>query len=379
MENVKDHPDIKPYYLIRQPIFDYLKRAAFVPAKHCIYKQGLYKRGSFHYKAVALESIEEKILRQYSENSEKDNEVFINCSSPVVTAWAEENKQGELVTEVGFFVKNRRYLIRPNEKTDSLDEKTVFQHDLNSLFVTPIQTGQSALIFYILQEPEFGAEYYREWLAYATEGVDLNPYIDRGAIKDSEISRDIQLRRVLSYNVDTLQSREESTYKDIRHPKNLWFFRQRALDKYVEELQMDYSNIENMKLLPLYFSYQGFSLEDLRDYADSIPANPGLHDSELPFLPQAYGEYKDKLERNQLQKDTSFAAFMKTHPAVLYNPDNSMFLLPYLDEEINVMSRLFRRYNEFVKCAKKQKSNAEPCNEIEDKNAFIKLMLDTYQ
>ena len=378
MSNVKDLPDIKPYYLIRQPIFDYLKRAAFVPAKHCIYKQGLYRRGRFHYKAVALESIEEKILRQYSENSEKDNEVFINCSSPVVTAWAEENKQGELVTEVGFFVKNRRYLIRPNEKTDSLDEQTVLQHALNSLFVTPISTGQSSLSFYTLQEPEFGAEYYREWLAYATEGVDLNPYIDRSAIKDPEIARDIQLKRVLSYNVDTLQSREDDIAWDFRLPENLWSFRQRPLDKYVEKLQMDYSNIGN-KLLPLYFSYQEFSLEDLRDYADSIPANPGLHDSEIPFLVQAYGEYEDKLKKQQLQKDTSFAAFMKTHPAVLYNPDNSMFLLPYTDEKINAMSRLFRRYNEFVKCVEKQKTNAEPCDEIEDKNAFIKLMLDTYQ
>ena len=173
--SAKEHPDIKPYYMVRQPIFDYFKRVTFVPAKHCIYKKSSDSQGEFHYNIVALENIEEKILRKYPENSKKNREVFMNCSSPVVTTWAENNEQGDLLTEVGFFAKNRRYFLRPNENTDSPDEKTVLQHNLNS-FVREIYKN-------ILKEPEFGTEYYKEWLAYITEGIDLNPYIDKNAIQ----------------------------------------------------------------------------------------------------------------------------------------------------------------------------------------------------
>ena len=377
IRSAKEHPDIKPYYMVRQPIFDYFKRVTFVPAKHCIYKKSSDSQGEFHYNVVALENIEEKILREYPENSEKDREVFMNCSSPVVTTWAEDNEQGELVTEVGFFAKNRRYFLRPNEKTDSPDEKTVLQHNLN-LFVREIYRD-------ILKEPEFGTEYYKEWLAYITEGIDLNPYVDKNAIKNPDTPQDIQLKRVFSYKIDTLQVRKKEWKWDRLLPKNLWIFRQQVIDKYVEELQADYSNIENMQLLPLYFSYQAFSLEDLRDYANSIPINTGLHDSELPFLIQAYKDYEDKLETQE--QNISFEKFIKNHPAVLYNPDTSMFLLPYEDNEMNVMSKLFRQYDEFEKyvekyknkCIEEYEQNRQACHEVENKKAFIKLMLDTHK
>ena len=130
MKEAAKSPDIKPYYMVRRPIFDYFKRAAFAPAKHCIYKESSEGEGKFRYKAVALENIEEKILNHYPENSEKEREVFINCSSPVVKTWAKETKKEELVAEVGFFDKKKRYFIRPNEKTDSVDEESAFESSL---------------------------------------------------------------------------------------------------------------------------------------------------------------------------------------------------------------------------------------------------------
>ena len=83
----------------------------------------------------------------------------------------------------------------------------------------------------------------------------------------------------------------------------------------------------------------------------------------------------------------SFDEFIQTHPAVLYSPDTSMFLLPYEDNEINVMSKLFRQYDEFEKyvekykntCIKEYEKNRQACSEAEEKKAFIKLMLDTHK
>lgn len=374
IERAKEHPDIKPYYMVRRLVFDYFKRLAFVPAKHCIYKKNSDSEKEFHYNIVALENIEEKILREYPENSGKDSEVFMNCSSPIVTAWAEDNEQGELVTEVGFFAKNRRYFIRPNEKTDSLDEKTVLQHELN-VFVRGLRSD-------ILKEPEFGAEYYKEWLAYMTEGIDFNPYIDRNIIRNPDTLQDIKLKRVFPYKIDTLQVRKKTADWDGLLPENFWIFRQQVIDKYVEELRLDYSIIESSGVLPMYFSYESFSAEDIRDYANSIKENPGLHDNELPFLIQSYKRYMANRQRQ-----ISFEEFIQTHPAVLYNPDTSMFLIPYMDDEINFMSKLFRQYNEFEeyverykeKCIEEYEKNRQVCREVEEKKAFIELMLNTHK
>ena len=366
IESIKDHPDIRPYYLVREPIFDYFKRTALVPAKHCIYREGPDEGGNFHYSAIALGNIEEKILREYPENSEKDSEVFMNCESQIVTDWIGESKK--LVAEVGFFQKDRRYLIRPNKKTDSIDEETVFKHNLNSF----VKTYEN-----IIEEPEFGDKYYREWLAYVTEGVDLNPYIDRDAIKDPDIPRNIQLERVVSYKIDTEQLKGSDLSMNKWFSDNLWLFRWEAIKKYKEKLWKDYANIENRQLFSLHFFYRTFHLTDLRDYVDSTPMHHGLHNSELPFLIQAYREYENK--QKEKGENKSFEEFIQTHPAVFYNSDESLFLIPYSDEEINVPSILFRQYDQFVKCVEEQENSGKPCNGIEEKQAFITFMLGNYK
>ena len=68
IEKLKEISDIEPYFEVRNLIFDYLKRLAFTPAKHCIYRED----NSSRYKAIALENIEEKILLHYSEISKKE-------------------------------------------------------------------------------------------------------------------------------------------------------------------------------------------------------------------------------------------------------------------------------------------------------------------
>ena len=350
MEEARKAPDINAYYMIRKPIFNYFRRLIFTPVKHCIYRESSDRDNTFHYKAIALEAIEEKILRQYPENSEKESEVFINCESPVVKDWAEG--QGELVAEVGFFGKSRRYSLRPNEKTDPIDEIPAFR------FIFDRNTSYTDM----LQDLEFGDEYYREWLAYVTQGIDLNPYIDRDSIKDPLTPKDIQLERVLSYKMDT-----EAVKIDTND--NLWSSREGGITSYINRLQTDYSNVENLQLSQFHFSYQIFSVIQLRELTVSIQGHSGLH-SDTPFLTQVYEEYEAQ------EGEMSFARFIQTHPAVIYDSEDSLFFLPYVDNELNVMSKLFRRYNEFLKCV--EEHEVKTCDQIEDKKAFIKLMLDIY-
>lgn len=317
---------------------------------------------------MALENIEEKIRNHYREHSIQKREVLISCESPVVRDWVKE----KLVAEVGFFGEEREYFMRPNEKTDSPDEKSAFQSVLNLVVHS----------FYgMLREPDLGAEYYKEWLAYTTKGIDLNPYIDRAAITDPDTPKDMQFERVLGYKIDT----EKEIALNSSSSENLWLFRTKRIKRHKERLVNNHSNIEAIKLFPFYFSYKAFSSTELSDYARSIPVHPGLHDSEIPFLVQAYKEYEGKPEDQK--QVISFEEFIQTHPAVFYNSNQSTFLLPYADQETNVMAALFRhQYNDFREDIKEYEASrqagdedTEIYNEIEDKRAFIEFMLKTYK
>ena len=224
-------------------------------------------------------------------------------------------------------------------------------------------------------------EYYKEWLSYITEGIDLNPYIQILTETPYKILTPHRLERVLSYNIDTK--------KEPLGDNNLWLFRQERIENYKNQLKEEYPNedessIEIKQLFPFYFSHKTFSLTNLRDYAESISTHPGLHDTEIPFLVQAYREYEKKTKDQK--KNMTFEKFIQTHPAVLYHPKHSTFLIPYIDGEMNVMSRLFRRYNEFSKDVNEHKTNIEAddenskdYNEIEDKKAFTKFILEIYK
>ena len=360
MESAAAHSEIKPYYEMRRLIFDYFKRVIFTPAKHCIYKETSNEGGKFRYRAVPLEVIEQKILRQYPENSDKENEVFMSCESQIVKDWAGEDK--ELMTEVGFFGKNRRYFIRPNEKTDPFDEISVFPFSFH-----PIANTFSD----ILDEPDLGAEYYREWRAYITEGIDLNPYIERSAIKDPHTLKDVQLKRVLSHKIDTMEGVGAGA------SENLWLFRQAGMENHRQKLSSPHSSIENLKLLSSVFSYQFSSPADLKDYTESALTHPGLHDTEIPFLIQARKEYEN-LPSGDRQKYSSFADFIQKHPATLYKTDNSVYLLPFADDPSNIPATLFRQYNEFLQCVREHDAGVKNCEEPENKRAFTEFILEYY-
>ena len=347
MEGFKDHPDIGPYYVIRRVVSDWFRRMVFAPAKHCIYKEKS-SDGSFLYKAEALEIIEEKILAQHPENSDRESPLFMSCESKIVQDQAGPDKT--LVAETGFFTTDRRYFIRPNEKTDPVDEKSAFSNGLGSV------SGLSNILY----DPEAAEEYYREYLAYISEGIDLNPYIDREAIKDPDTAKDIQFERAPSYQSETMES------------FHLQQFRMRPLKDYIDKLNKE-SGFEINRSLPAFFSYQSLALNELRDYVDSVEAHSGLHDDETPFLAQAYKEYKERAENPEL----SFLAYIKEHPAVL--ADDPRYLIPHSDDGRNMPALLFRRFNQFAACLERQKSGGGVCERAEDKKAFKEFVLKEYK
>ena len=135
--------------------------------------------------------MEEDIVSKYDENSRDPSGrrvEFISCKSPAAKAWAEENKAGKLITEVGFFGKHRKYFIRPRNE-DPVDEMSVFDKKIYS-FDYPLantETFWAELMnaaLPVISEPDFGREYFEEMSDYLFYGTNLNPYIDETAVLD---------------------------------------------------------------------------------------------------------------------------------------------------------------------------------------------------
>ena len=358
VEKAKEDPEFRDYNTVRKIFFDYIKRLAFTPSKHCIYKT------NDSYQAIALENIEEKILLKYPESSAGEREEFRNCESEIVQEWVEENlEESELVAEVGFFGKERRYLIRPNEKTDPVDEIKAF-NSFMSYFISPLINPENN----IFQEPDLTAEYYKEWLDYVNQGLDLNPYI--------VTENNIKLERVLSYKIDTMGG-----MSGVYSFNNLWHFRFKGFERYRDNLK-EHSKTESLSLFKKHFYYQAFSLTELKELADSIQTYPELY-KEIPFFTQAYEEYNTKEEKGlfsligRVRGQVSFESFIKDHPAVLYDPEKKLYRVPYEDSEKNILSKLFRKYNRYSECIKKHFQEDEICDDLEEKQAFIRLMLET--
>ena len=361
-EEARRNPEFRSYYEIRQTLFKYLHKIAFMPVKHCVYK-GL--NGS--YLALALENIEKEIdYRDYPEDSREE---FISCKSPVVQKQAQKHDRGELVSEVGFFGNDRTYLLRPNEK-DEMDEKSMFGV---AFFMT------TSLLHPLLWEPDLGDLYYQSLEKYIFKGVNLNPYID--IQKNPDIPLDEKgkpnLPPVLSSKIDREINKALGT---------IYQRRGEHMKAYINALQKHQAD-EELRLLSTHFDYQSISLKDLNDYGDLVQREPKLYEDTSPFLVQAYQDYeKEKIKGT---KGISFVKFLREHPATVSQPDNSRLLIPFADElsktdetdeadeQRNFMAKLFRLFNEYAACVKEHSAES-PCESIEDKEAFTEFVLDSY-
>ena len=413
-EEAKRNSEFKEYYDTREPLFNLLKEVAFFPVKHCV-----YKRADGSYKAVALENIEEKIINDYSEEARDENGKrveFISCQSPAVKKWAkdnkvwdEDNKFGTLITEVGFFNKHRKYFIRPKSE-DPIDEKSVFDKIVLNSNLLPtemmppapneetfwfVSVFSSALM---VAEPDLGNQYYKEMSDYIFHGIDLNPYIDEtnphythnGTVK-LDIPRDAKgypiLPRVLSYKIDT----------EISSPLAGGGFagRQFPVDHVVTLLLEFSQNQDNRKRLQNDFRLQHIPLVELSRIAESVTRNFKLFEGRFPFLVHNYKEYQEYQDNKQAgysleyafmnykeyqdkqnagEIEISLEEFILRHPAVLSPTSSHVLWIPY--EEDSFISRLFQKFNEYSKCVEEHEDIS--CEDIEEKRAFIKAVLDAY-
>ena len=366
LEILKDiDQEMKPYKIIREIIFDYFKRLSFVPTKHCIYYHP--DKG---YKAIALENIEENMLSKYPDTPENRGKEFMNCWSDIAIEgakeWAKREGLGniQLVRELGFLGKARRYLIRSNLKTDPLDEVQNFK----AIFDNFVNTFRNKGIF---REPDLANQYYKQWLDYATKGLSLDPYIDIYLSDGSKLSD----FRVLSYKIDTIMEDMIDTYP----AKNLWQFRFMGL-KWLE----DNFKERGKALFSQHFHYQTFVETELTNLLNSFKKYPGLY-SDFPILNQIYKKY----EKENNVSEVSFYDYFRRYPAILHvrEEQQNYYRLPFADSENHILSQLYRQYNKFSQCideepdcvSEEEKENNPCCDEIplEEKRAFIDLILDT--
>ena len=398
-EHVREYKDIieskraesaefKLYYDIRRPIFDYFKRLAFMPVKHCIYKRA-DGQGGFHYSASALENIIAEVRGDYRTHLENSKARLIGCRSPVVLNWAYENQKGDLAEAVGFFAADREYYLRPKSFHPD-DEKSAFK-------VWDDVTGANNPFSDMLREPDLGAKYYREVSAYMLEGADLNPYISRPPPAEGAPPADrISLKRILTARTDKIISDEvSSATQDISAFIRRWSLVQQAVDKR-----------KAVRLTEgLHFDYKAVRLIDLGRAAQSVE-NGG----DYPFFAQVRQEYEDSLREAEREEaraaqaaflkrhdlrfilrdnreearaartasaPDSFAAFIKDHPATLFDiSDGGIVFIPYKDSKENLPSRLFRRFNEFQNCIENHEKTA--CRERKEKRAWTETLLNYY-
>ena len=368
----ENNSEFKDYYEIREPIFRFFKYLAFAPAKHCVYKD--FKG---RYSAVSLENIEEKMSGDYERYPQDSRALLISCKSPLVKTWAEENNKGELITEVGFFGKDRHYFFRP-KNADDRDAYSVFPREWYNII-----RNEESPFFDILTDPEFGARYYQEVRDYVLHGTNVNPYINKpGSVdilheesqicnnKEQEDTKSLSeetfnLPRFLSYKTDTQIALVTSGLTG-----GTWTGRLHVLESAIRLLKEN-SNDSNIKQqLQWEFDWSFVTFAGLGRTVKSIDQEIEIYKLVHPFLTTTYEEYKTG--------DTSFTEFIKNRSTTIYDTTGgSEISVPYADDGFT--SQLFQRFNDFLQCVAEHESGDETfCHDIEEKRAFIEVVFDKY-
>ena len=393
-EEQANSSDFRMYYDIRQPIFDYFKRLAFMPVKHCVYEKESHTSTEPRYSAVAFENILAEEKGNYAKYPENSKARFISCQSPVAQDWAEENKRGKLVAEVGFLSDLSKYFLRPKGQNPT-DERSAFTVLYKMLVDSddPIEIFSKEFtspFFDIVLEPDLGAEYYQELRAYMLQGTDLNPYVNETLSSNVE---SIRLNRVLSYKTDEKILSSQSTGAIAL--EGIIKSRFAILEDAIDRLKTQATNGE----LASHFDWEPRKRVDIGRTAQLIESH-----GDYPFFTQAYSEYNNHPERSF--QGGSFASFIKDHPATLYNrsdssfltvrekteigsikdpdgifykrDDSSLIMVPYTGEDKSFPAQLFRRFNAFADCIENQNKFGIICDDVEEKQAFMRTVLTHY-
>ena len=380
------------YYEARKPILDYLKKLFYLPPKHCVYETS---EGQYH--SIALEVIWKRIQAQHSDSG---RDIFMDCKSPSVQKWADENSLGHLVTEVGFFVSNRQYFVKPrNTDEDPIDEYSIFASrpmeqqqyamlrqmfgmmgmDISSLLMhshwMEVLVANN-LMLSTMYDPIFLKDIIAESKEYVLQGIDLNPYLNRGNMADKY--KDVNLPRVLSYEIDamagTLYNPQALIQPIHQYPVQFGLFGLKLAVIEAYNNNVLYPNLSESDTEQIKSYYMHGAVVDTSKLAEisewvQVDDTDSLSAEQVPFLLEAYEEYKKSKEGNP--RLSSFITFVRNHDLVCAEPGVSRVMMPYVST--NMAAEMCKNFNLFRKCIKRH-SDDTPCERIDDKrihNRFI--------
>ena len=401
------NPEFKLYYDARDSIFDYFEKLFFLPVKHCV-----YERSEGKYKAIALEVIKKRIESNYPDGSRK---IFMDCESPVIQEWASNTEQewasnteqGKLITEVGYFAEKREYFLKPTSD-DPYDEMPIFsawllpRQTLRSLAIEYFKEGEDVrkhllhshwvdilvsnnMMLSLLSNPTFTRRIINEMREYVLNGVNLNPYLNRDNIEDKY--RDINVPRVLSYEAESMAISLLNPQAEIaerhQHPGlyGLFGIRLAVIENFSAVSLVPFLNAEDEDQLNRYYLHGSIiDTTKLNEINNLVKNNDvdSLSAEQIPFLLEAYEEYKDIVDSTSdvqpiEQSALSFVTFLRNHSLVCTIPGLSVVLIPY--NSTNVTAKMCKNLNLYKECIDMHSAD-QPCENIEDKKIHNRYISD---
>ncbi|MCY4512366.1 MAG: hypothetical protein OXB86_01610 [Bdellovibrionales bacterium] len=355
----KENPAFKKLQDMIPLLVDFFKKFSRLPSKTCIYQQE-----DKSYKAVSLEVVHIKIKSLYPENSRA---VLVDCQSDVVKQWAVEQNMGKFLTEVGVWRHGVEYFVHPRAEEDLYSEAPASISVLSALrTVVP-------LIVYI---PGLFEDIFKGVKDSILNGVDLNPYIDKAALREKmNLPKDAPLEVPRLLNYEMLVSTQKTP---------MW--------SYMVLMKMALSSILKMNKSPevkrkLHFKYNLLAFNPINVQNDVSDLNlrrfsakqakermMRIYQAKAPFIYKAYEDYIELYSTdNQVpSKPPLFVDFLKTHPSVAHFGKYKKWVVP-LDED-NVFVDILKQYNEYKTCIE---SSPDTCEQLEEKRAFMELVEGT--
>ena len=340
-ESADRDPEFKAYSEIREPLFAFYKQLLYLPVKHCVYK----KDGN--YKAMPFLMIGQQLRNQYGEGS---REIFMNCQSPVVVSWAQENNMGEFITEVGITATTRSYFLGANSE-DFADEMSLLTgvNMQGQKYVSWLSYALHTMNAVVL-EPDFLKELTDEQVKYMLEGQDFNPYLND----------DMELPRFVTHYIDSVLLSGGGGY-----PLGLLSFRSIPGNIYMTLLRQNSNNLQVINSLLETMGKWPISRQALIDFVGKQEPSSYKQIS-ASFVADAYQQYIDE---GVDQIETSFVDFIFAHPFLCILEGEVGIVMPYSISDNNVITRYCERVNEYEECLR-----GPSCENRADKEVFIKYV-----
>ena len=367
-ERARQDAEFAAYYKVMDPILDFYKHVMFAPARQCVYE----KEG--RYSSVHLELIKLKLQL----DSANHREIINSCKSPVVQKWAEENQQGELVADIGYFDHTASSYVKDQSAEDRLHHVS-FAFSKIPLFVQPNFMGSSnprnSLIGTdMINSPWFTRELFNELRAYFLEGEDISPYLQNIQLTSRDEPYALELKKfsdMIDDNGYLAAANNSGMFNGI---PSMLSVKSMALDfistlvvfsmkrslhsqEYQEEIkkEMDYYVINN--------SSAAINITKLMEYLK----NPV---SMREILSQDSIEKMDNELRSAGKEPTNESryTYLTESEFVFHQSNPFKMVLPYHLLEENVFAAIFQKFHKYQKCVDKGIDN---CENFENKKAFV--------